>query len=423
MKKLDKFQNKIQKLIFGESVYRFEEKLLLLSTLSLGLILTVSTFFNAILELKKTITIVSGIGVVCYLCLYLYGRFVNRRKIVFLITSIITLVFVDMIWFVNYGSNGPVMSTFVVFFAFLILVFDKRYFLLISILMALNILALFLFESSYPQIIGDYPNIKAGKDDNYIGLIFSFLVIFSFMSAIKKNYILEYERAKMSDHLKSAFVANMSHEIRTPLNAIVGFSSLMADPDLSNNDKKTFEEQIVSNSDYLLSLIEDIIDVSKIESNQLTVKIREYDVVPQIRHIVQTFQLAMPVNKNVIVAANMEMTSLNLKIDPVRFEQIIRNLLSNAVKFTETGLIEISCKKDREFYLFAVKDSGIGIHIEHQKIIFDRFMKIDNSKQHLYRGTGIGLFLSKQLVEMFGGEIWVESEIGQGSTFYFTIPA
>jgi signal transduction histidine kinase len=243
------------------------------------------------------------------------------------------------------------------------------------------------------------------------------------MSAIKKNYIHEYERAKMSDRLKSAFVANMSHEIRTPLNAIVGFSSLMSDPEIPTDDKKIFEEQISSNSDYLLSLIEDIIDVSKIESNQLTVKIQDYDVVPQIRQVVQTFQLAMPASKNLVVAANMEMTSLFIKIDPVRFEQIMRNLLSNAVKFTEKGLIEISCKKVKEFYIFSVKDSGIGIHIEHQKAIFDRFMKIDNSKQHLYRGTGIGLFLSKQLVEMFGGEIWVESEIGKGSTFYFTIPA
>jgi signal transduction histidine kinase len=423
MKKLINYSDKIQKLIFGESVYRFEEKLLLLSTLSLAIILTVSTFFNAYLELKTSITIASGIGVICYLVLYIYGRLVSRGRIIFFLTSIVTLVFVDMIWFVNYGSNGPVMSTFVVYFSFLILVFDRKYFLIISLFMILNIFGLYLFESNYPQIIGDYPNIYAGIDDNYIGLIFSFLVIFSFMSAIKKNYIHEYERAKMSDRLKSAFVANMSHEIRTPLNAIVGFSSLMSDPEIPTDDKKIFEEQISSNSDYLLSLIEDIIDVSKIESNQLTVKIQDYDVVPQIRQVVQTFQLAMPASKNLVVAANMEMTSLFIKIDPVRFEQIMRNLLSNAVKFTEKGLIEISCKKVKEFYIFSVKDSGIGIHIEHQKAIFDRFMKIDNSKQHLYRGTGIGLFLSKQLVEMFGGEIWVESEIGKGSTFYFTIPA
>jgi len=227
----------------------------------------------------------------------------------------------------------------------------------------------------------------------------------------------------MSDQLKSSFLANMSHEIRTPLNAIVGFSSLLSDPDNSAEDKKVFEEQVQRNSDYLLNLIEDIIDVSKIESNQLTLKIQEFDVVPHIRHVIQSFQLAMPANKNVVITANIDRSSLLINSDPVRFEQIVRNLLANAVKFTEDGLIELSCKKDDIFYVISVKDSGIGIQPEHQKVIFDRFMKIDNCKQHLYRGTGIGLFLSKQLVEMFGGKIWVESEIGKGSTFYFTIPA
>jgi signal transduction histidine kinase len=110
-------------------------------------------------------------------------------------------------------------------------------------------------------------------------------------------------------------------------------------------------------------------------------------------------------------------------VDPIRLEQILRNLIANAVKFTEEGEIEINCIQGKDNFVFSVKDSGIGIDPEHQRIIFDRFMKIDNHKQHLYRGTGIGLFLSKQLVEMFGGKIWVESEIGKGSTFYFTIPA
>jgi signal transduction histidine kinase len=111
-----------------------------------------------------------------------------------------------------------------------------------------------------------------------------------------------------------------------------------------------------------------------------------------------------------------------MKIDHVRFEQIFRNLLSNALKFTEVGLIEVECIKGHDFYTFSVKDTGIGIHTDNQKAIFDRFVKIENNKQHLYRGTGIGLFLSKELVELFGGEIWVKSDLGKGSVFYFTLP-
>jgi signal transduction histidine kinase len=226
----------------------------------------------------------------------------------------------------------------------------------------------------------------------------------------------------MSDHLKSAFLANMSHEIRTPLNAIVGFSSIINDPDISKEDKKEFEVQIQKNSEYLLSLIEDIIDVSKIESNQLAVKIQKVNVVPLIDQITQSFQMTVPIEKDIRIINRIDRTELVVEIDKVRFEQIVRNLLSNAVKFTDNGSIEVGCLAGREFYTFFVKDSGIGIHTEHLQIIFERFRKVDNSKQQLYRGTGIGLFLSRQLVELFGGKIWAESEVGKGSTFYFTIP-
>jgi signal transduction histidine kinase len=196
----------------------------------------------------------------------------------------------------------------------------------------------------------------------------------------------------------------------------------MSDPDISDDDKKMFEEQIQRNSDYLLSLIEDIIDVSKIESNQLTVNIQEVDIVPLIRQLTQSFQLVIPTGKKVQILTNLTMPTLILQIDPVRLEQILRNLLSNAVKFTEEGTIIVDCKKNKNFYTLSVTDTGMGIKVENQQMIFDRFMKIDNNQQHLHRGTGIGLFLSKQLVEIFGGKIWVESELGKGSGFYFTIP-
>jgi signal transduction histidine kinase len=248
------------------------------------------------------------------------------------------------------------------------------------------------------------------------------LIIFLFLYAIKKNYVFEFERAKKSDQLKSSFVANMSHEIRTPLNAIVGFSSLMSDPEISNEDKKSFEVLIQRNSDYLLNLIQDIIDVSKIESNQLTIKLLDIDIVPVIRQIVGSFQLSIPANKNLKIEANLNESRIVMSVDQLRIEQILRNLLANAVKFTDNGQVVVSCIQKKDFFIFSVKDSGIGISKEHQEVIFDRFMKIDNNKQHLYRGTGIGLFLSKQLVEMFRGKIWVESEIGKGATFYFTIP-
>lgn len=422
MKKFKFYLSNLENLIYGKSVDRFEDRLFLLTSLSITLVLILSTFFNWLIGLEVSLILLSAVGIVLYLALYLFGRFVTLGNVFYWVISIISLLYTDFIWFLNYASQGPILPLFVVLYAFFILVFDKKYILSISILMFSNLLGLLLVELFYSEAIGSYSDISSRVYDNYIGMVFSFLVIYSFIAVIKRNYVREYERAKMSDNLKSAFVANMSHEIRTPLNAIVGFSSLMTDPDIQEEDKKAFESQIQLNSDYLLSLIEDIIDVSKIESNQLTVRLVDVDVVPLIKQITQSFQLTVPKWKNVRVISNIDNSELVVNVDRVRFEQILRNLLSNAIKFTDEGIIEVGCQKSKDFYTFFVKDSGIGIHIEHQQVIFDRFRKIDNNKQQLYRGTGIGLFLSRQLVEMFGGKIWVESELNKGSIFYFTIP-
>lgn len=419
---LVKLKHILTNLVFGKSVNCFEDKLSLLTSFSITVILTLSTIFNHLAGLKESIVILSAAGTLLYFSIYLLGRLVGVGSLLYWLTGFISLVFADVIWWTNYGSNGPVMPLFVVLYAYLILVFKRRYFLFISVLLYANLLGLFLIELSFYEEMGNYPDQKTQIMDIYMGMLFSFLVIYSFMIAIKKNYIREYERAKTSDRLKSAFLANMSHEIRTPLNAIVGFSSLITEPDFTDEDKKMFREQIAGNSEYLISLMEDIIDVSKIESNQLTMKIEEVNVVPLIRQITQSFQHSVMLEKNVTVVDNLGVSKLMVRVDQLRFGQILRNLLSNAIKFTDEGTIEVGCKKKNGFFIFSVKDTGIGIHIEHQQIIFDRFMKIENDIQHLHRGTGIGLFLSRQLVEKFGGKIWVESEVGKGSVFYFTIP-
>lgn len=423
MLRLKKYLDYFKKLIYGESASAFEDQLSLLTSISVTIILAFSTIFNVAMDLKNSLIVSSFVGAIIYFGLYLLGRLVNRGKLFLLLFSIITLFYLDIIWYLNFASNGPVLPLFVVFYAFLILVFNRKYYALIFLIIFLNLLGMYLVESVYYNEIGTYLNIETKLSDIYMGMVFSLLVIYSFVVAIKKNYIHEQERARMSDRLKSAFLANMSHEIRTPLNAIVGFSSLISEADLTEDDKIMFREQVQSNSDYLISLIEDIIDVSKIESNQLTIKLQEINVVPLITKIVQTFQLAIASNKNVQVATKLGATAILVTADQVRLEQILRNLLANAIKFTDDGVIEVDCEKRNDFYIFSVKDTGIGIHLEHQLAIFERFRKIDNSKQYLHRGTGIGLFLSKQLVELLGGKIWVESEVGVGSTFYFTIPA
>ena len=417
-----KLFEKVLALILGPKVRGFEERVTLVSISLMVVVLIIATASNFLIGLKASITISTGVGTFAFTLVYLYGRLFSIGSKYLWVTSILFLLFIDIMWFVNYGSHGPNMPFFIILYAFLILIFDRKYFLLTSIFLFVNIVVLYLIESTYSAEIGDYANNLIRLNDNYSSMFFSFIAIYAFMTTIKNNYIYEFERAKKADQLKSAFLANMSHEIRTPLNAIVGFSSLMADPDISDEDKVSFEEQVSRNSDYLLSLIDDIIDVSKIESNQLTVNIRSVDIVPLMLQLTETFQLGVQSKKNVKVIARLDSSELIINVDKIRLEQIFRNLVANAVKFTEEGTIEISCVQGKEFYTFLVKDTGIGIHVDDQLVIFDRFMKIDNNKQHLHRGTGIGLFLTKQLVEIFGGKIWVESEVGKGSSFYFTIP-
>jgi signal transduction histidine kinase len=413
----------LQNFVYGRSEKGFEERLLILSTLFMSLFNLVYAFANLFMGLGLWAVVATIFGFVVFFILYLNFRFKSRPKIMYFITALLMLFYIDIGWLLNYGSNGPVFQFFIVLLAFIVLLFQRKYYLNYTMILIANAIVLFSIEYFQEGFVGTYPSNQSRLFDNYFGFFICIPIVLSFLSTIKQNYIYESERAKKSDQLKSAFLANMSHEIRTPLNAIVGFSSLMTDPYIADAEKKLYGEQVVNNSDYLLNLIEDIVDVSKIESNQLNIKKNTVDVIPVIDKTIQSFQLSVLSQKNIIIKNKLDLPKLTLRVDQVRFEQILRNLISNAVKFTVDGVIEVDCSLDHDYYVFSVKDFGIGIEPKYHDVIFDRFMKIENNKDQLYRGTGLGLFISKQLVEMFGGEIWVESEIGKGSTFYFTIPA
>lgn len=237
-------------------------------------------------------------------------------------------------------------------------------------------------------------------------------------------------RAEESDRLKSAFLANMSHEIRTPMNAIIGFSNLLNNPDISAEERDEFSLLMVNSGNTLLQLIDDIIDIAKIEAGQMTIEMKNCDLNELLRGIFMNFTQKKTAyqNKPIEFRLNLgvESSPFVIQTDPLRLQQVLMNLIDNAFKFTEKGYIEFGYQvyqnSQKPSIKFFVKDSGIGLKLEEQKHIFDRFTKIENNTSKLYRGTGLGLAISKNIVSLMEGELGVESELNYGSTFYFTIP-
>ncbi len=240
------------------------------------------------------------------------------------------------------------------------------------------------------------------------------------------------EKAEESDKLKSSFLANMSHEIRTPLNAILGFSSLLTENRVKNDKRREQYNAIIRNScKTLLDLINDILEISKIESGQLELHPKEVLLEEVINNMIGLFDMLIKrketnQNKRIELKINIEETILKTRIitDKLRLEQVLTNLISNAIKFTNQGYIEIGCSKTQDINMlqFYVKDTGVGMKDEDQHIVFDRFRKIEKDVSNIQRGAGLGLTISKQLVNILGGSIYLNSKIGEGSVFYFTIP-
>ncbi|MFZ4589739.1 MAG: PAS domain S-box protein [Ignavibacteria bacterium] len=240
---------------------------------------------------------------------------------------------------------------------------------------------------------------------------------------VQQELILAKEKAEESDRLKSAFLTNMSHEIRTPMNGILGFSELLKEPHLTGEEQEKFINIIEKSGRRMLNTINDIINISKIEAKQMNLLMSLTNIKDHIESI-QIFFKSEAEKKGIqiLIKENLPAKDSLVNTDSDKVYGILTNLVSNAIKFTKEGYVEIGCKKKENLLEFYVKDTGAGIEQEHKEIIFERFRQGSEGLSRGYEGSGLGLSISKAFVEILGGKIWVESEAGKGSTFYFTIP-
>ncbi len=310
--------------------------------------------------------------------------------------------------------------------------------ILLLILVTIALLSFFLFSVTLRkwvlQPLGDVAEIiqkenirkisrlkRAGDEFNQIGGLLEEFI------AQKDALRREKERAEEADRLKTAFLANVSHEIRTPMSGVMGFAELLREENISREQRKQYVEIMITSGQHLLHLIDDLIDLSRIDTGLVEVKKEAFHLEALMSELKVFFienKMVREKGLEIVVSCDITEDVNMIYADRVRLRQVMINLIGNAVKFTAKGVVEYGCaRQSPDEFLFFVKDTGPGIPEEYQHRIFERFIQGDAFFIHEKQtGTGLGLSISKGLVEIMGGRIWVESSPGDGATFYFTVP-
>ncbi len=278
-------------------------------------------------------------------------------------------------------------------------------------------------------VIQSYTNPTAYNEQtaDFLRVVAHELSLYMERSALIGDLVKAKEKAEESDRLKSAFLANMSHEIRTPMNGILGFAEVLKSPGLSGDQQQKFLGIIEKSGQRLLSLINDIVDISKIEAGQLEVFMQEVHINQVMDYMLSFFKSEFArrspgVELILSVPHSAPHEETVVTTDKEKLQSVLMNLIKNAMKFTSEGYVEFGFRPLDGYLEFFVKDTGIGIPEDMQNQVFDRFFQVDTSSTRNHEGSGLGLSISKAFVELLGGEISVKSEPGKGSVFSFTIP-
>lgn len=401
----------------------FENHFVILCCVLACIAFVIGFIVNVSLSLGLVLELLSAGGILFYSILYIIARFYRKYQLAKIVFIISVSIFLDLLWLSNYGSYGPIIYIYIVAYSGFLFLFSGKQLIAYTLYFFLNTTGMFLLEYLHPDYLGNYTDNVIRTLDVYSGL-FIYLTLASFlMLYIKTNYIRERDRAKRSEKLKSSFLANMSHEIRTPLNSMMGFVQLL-DKELPSEKRTAYVKNIYRSGHYLLQIIDDILDISRIEAGELKINNTRVELIKLFEDV--EFMLHHHYNRFISTKAKIhcqvDPDNLSLYSDYMRLKQILLNLLSNAMKYTEEGEILYSAELQNNSILFRVKDTGMGIKKSYQHEIFNRFRKLEYNSSKIFSGTGIGLSITKELVERLGGKIWFTSVENQGTEFLFSIP-
>ena len=415
---------RINRYLFGNpEEIGFDNFLVLIFCFMTGILSLAGTLINVILGLGWELIIATLIPLLVFIPVYVYSRKTLKFRTTKYIVTILAILMLDVQWFTNNGSEGPILYLFVVLECFLIVFFRNRERIFFVLLIFADLSLLFLIEWQFPNTIGSYPDEATRLTDLYFGLIMYLIICFLLISMAFSFYIRQQEKATKADKMKSAFLANMSHEIRTPMNGILGFAELLKEKGLTGSEQAKYLEIIEKSGHRMLAIINDIVDISKIEAGLMTINLNDCDLNELIDDIHAFFKHDMDERGlGFSIVRPHPGTISNIRTDPEKLYAILVNLVKNALKFTQNGTIELGYVSKGKFLEFYVQDTGPGISPADRLVIFDRFVQAESSQTSPSRGTGLGLSICKAYVEMLGGTIRVDSSPGSGSRFTFTVP-
>jgi signal transduction histidine kinase/CheY-like chemotaxis protein len=417
--------NMLERLIGNSEQFPIEHRLLS-GSCAISIVLALAVLLNNLaLGLNTFLNVIIGFSFI-YFCLLYY---LTRVKGYYLIPVwgliLFFIVFIPPAWFLNSGLLGSTAFIFINIIVTCLVITRGKSRIIVAVLLIAEMFAVIIFEFFRPDLVVPYVSRQQQIVDLILTLAFSLVMMVVIIIFVMNNYEDEKRKADESNKLKSFFLANISHEIRTPMNSILGFSGLLREGSLPDEEKLHYIDIIHKSGRHLLKLIDDIIDLARIESDQVTINARplSLDVLMGDLHDIFCLQVK-DLKKNIELVMKLPAGSGagTILADEIRLRQVLMNLIGNAVKFTESGVVEFGYRiTEAGSLLFYISDTGIGINHDHVSHIFQQFKQADNSHTRKYGGAGLGLSISKKLINLMGGDIWLESESGRGTTFYFDL--